>query len=72
MTAQAFTHICADDLRVSATGRYSVKVAGRWLDKFNAKRGVYEVVEFRTKAAAEKAARARLAYLRSMFSDTSA
>jgi hypothetical protein len=56
-----------DDFRVSALGRYSVKVAGRWLDKFNVKRGVYEVVEFRTKSAAEKAARERLAYLRGMF-----
>lgn len=41
--------------------RYTVKVHGFALDKYNIKSGVYEAIKFRTKVAAEKAALAKIA-----------
>lgn len=40
--------------------RYTVKVYGYPLDRFNPKSGVYEAIKFRSKGAAEKAARDRI------------
>jgi len=55
------------EFRVSSLGRHSVRVGGHWLDKWSDKRRCYEVVEFRSRAAAEKAALERLAHQRAMF-----
>ena len=55
------------EFRVSSIGRYTVKVCDHWIDRWNAKRNCYEVIEFRTRKAAEKAATERLAHYRAMF-----
>lgn len=46
--------------------RYTVKVYGWTLDKFNEKSGTYAAIKFRSKGAAEKAARARIELNRKM------
>lgn len=53
-----FEFFCGSD------GRYTVKVCGYTLDKFNAARGVYEQRKFRSRGVAEKAANEKLKAIR--------
>lgn len=53
---------------VSTMGDWTVKVHGHWLDKWSEKQRCYVERKFRSKAAAERAAKERIALNRKLLS----